>query len=299
MPKTDWPQTPKQQAARHVGLAWRHAGPLRIIDPDKSDGAIIYRAAHVSRTVALANRRDPAAPAGANDLAYRRAFDRRKQWFDNHGAVWRRVTIDGRLFTGLGERGVYETQAALHPVTGLPRLPGSGLKGLLRAWCFHQHQLHAQADAAFAQALPLSALRRLFGHAPLPKADAARLPAGEAEDDSPMAGLLQIHDAWWDPDSDVGPLANEVDTPHHPDYYAGRAPYARDTDSPVPNPQLAIAGTLLLAIDSTHIGQEWATLCMEWLLAALAEEGAGARRTAGYGRMAPGALRLCLPVRSD
>lgn len=285
---------PMQAAARHVGLAWRHAGPLHVIDPHKNDSANVYRAAHVYRTVQLANRRCPDAPAGANDPAYRRAFDRRKQWLDARHAVCRPVAIDGRLFTGLGERGVYETQAALHPVTGLPRLPGSGLKGLLRGWCFCQHQRHAQADAAFAQALPLSALHRLFGHAPPPQADAAGLPAGEEEGDSAMAGLLQIHDAWWHPDSIAGPLAQEVDTPHHPDYYAGRAtaPYARDTDSPVPNPQLAIAGTLLLAIDSTHIGQEWATLCMEWLLAALAEEGAGARRTAGYGRMAPGALRL-------
>ncbi|MDG4550922.1 MAG: type III-B CRISPR module RAMP protein Cmr6 [Candidatus Contendobacter sp.] len=163
--------------------------------------------------------------------------------------------VDGRLFVGLGEAHVLETNLTFSRPYGMPMIPGSTLKGLA----------HAQAKRG---ALTAEVLGVLFG----------RQTERPDEND---AGYLIFHDAWWVPESAPTPLAREVVTVHHPDYYSqeGGTP-ATDFDSPNPNAQLAARGAFLFVVEGTG---GWATLGLALLRAALVHEGIGGKTAAGYG----------------
>ena len=265
-------------AVPHPGLVWRFAGAV----PDPGDPKVraqvdAFREDHVGWAAQAA--RDAVKPSSAHGVQYRLAFQRRQAWLAGRAAC-RSIRIAGRLETGVGEPGVFECQVALHPLTGLPRLVGSGLKGLLAAWCFERWDLLARENRAAAEAeLPRATLLALFGNRP---------------DTQPQqAGLLTVHDAWWDPGPATpaparGPLEMERSTSHHPPFYAGvPGAQATDLDSPNPVPRIAVAGTLHFALDHDGIGEAWASQCLTWLHLALADTGAGASRSLGYGRFAP------------
>lgn len=250
----------------HPGLVWRFGGAPSAVN------LASYRETHVKATCAVAGQ--AAQHSSPHAVAYRLAFERRRDWLQQRAAC-RPIAIAGRLETGIGEPGVFECQVALHPVTGLPRLPGSGLKGLLARWSLDRQARLAADDQAL---LTRDTLRALFGSRP-----------GEP---TLHAGLLTVHDAWWVPAAPGaavrGPLEPERVTPHHREYYAGQpGAEATEFDSPNPVPRIAMAGTLFFAIDHEGIGPTWAQRCMDWLHLALAEDGAGAARQLGYGRFVP------------
>lgn len=163
--------------------------------------------------------------------------------------------VDGRLFVGLGEAHVLETNLTFSRPYGMPMIPGSTLKGLA----------HAQARRG---ALAAEAVAVLFGR-----------QTGQPDEND--AGYLIFHDAWWVPESAPTPLAREVVTVHHPDYYGreGRVD-ATDFDSPNPNAQLAARGAFLFVVEGVG---GWATLGLALLRAALVHEGIGGKTAAGYG----------------
>ena len=112
---------------------------------------------------------------------------------------------DSRFVTGLGRSHPVENGFAWHPTLGTPYLPGSSIKGLLRAW-------------AEAEPLPDPALRtRLLG-----------TPGG--------AGDLCFLDA-----TPVAPVRLDADvmTPHYPGWSADEPP--GDWRSPNPIPFLTAA----------------------------------------------------------
>lgn len=247
----------------HPGLVWRFGGRPAV------DALDSYRDLQVKATCTTAKRATQAD--SAHGRAYRLAFERRRNWLEARAAC-RSIAIAGRLETGIGEPGVFECQVALHPVTGLPRLAGSGLKGLLARWCFDRQARLQPADQAL---LKRETLLALFGSRP-----------GERK---LHAGLLTVHDAWWVPPAPEVPMRDPLEpervTPHHPCYYAGQpGAEATEFDGPNPVPRIAVAGTMHFAIGHDGVGSEWAERCLDWLHHALAEDGAGAARQAGYGR---------------
>ncbi|WP_287788067.1 type III-B CRISPR module RAMP protein Cmr6 [Acidiphilium sp.] len=160
---------------------------------------------------------------------------------------------------------------AFHPVYGFVYLPGSGLKGLARAWA----EQMAKADKA--------AIERVFGHA-----------AGEQG----AAGAVVFHDALptcWPK------LRLEITTSHHRDYYSGKAAPG-DWESPNPVVFLAVAPNTCFRFalspargDAGAVGQAFA-----WLQAALCHAGAGAKTASGYGRFVvanPPPIPEALPTR--
>lgn len=167
--------------------------------------------------------------------------------------------VDGRLFLGLGGASPLETAVTLHHSYGVPLLPGSALKGLARAYAASRIEpTHSEI---------------LFGREP-----------GSAAEDSGEAGYAIFHDAWWIPDNAGNPLAPEIVTVHHPQYYAsqGQTP-AGDFDSPIPNAQVAVRGSFFFAVEALD---GWADYAMAILWDALQYEGAGAKTAAGYGYFA-------------
>lgn len=163
--------------------------------------------------------------------------------------------VEGRLFIGLGEAHVLETNLTFGHPYGVPMIPGSTVKGLARA-------------QARRGALDAATVGILFGQ----QTD---------QPDENDAGYLIFHDAWWVPESAPTPLVREVVTVHHPDYYGreGRVD-ATDFDSPNPNAQLAARGAFLFVVEGVG---GWATLGLALLRAALVNEGIGGKTAAGYG----------------
>lgn len=194
-----------------------------------------------------------------------------------YGVAHRAVTVEvqGRLLVDYGRPSALETSLSLHPVLGCPRIPGSALKGLLRAWLREQHR-HEPTE-----------LRVLLG---APDAGV------DGPDVAQQRGRLVLHDAL--PERGQFQLAVDVLTPHAGEYYLGDQPPA-DWLSPVPFTFLTVVKTRFRvivgllpergtywrgAVPSTR-DQERLDHAVEVLCEALEVEGIGAKRAAGYGRL--------------
>jgi len=176
----------------------------------------------------------------------------------------------------------------LHHVHGFAYLPGSGLKGMARAWA-ETVWLAGKPKAEVPSALEM--ITRIFGS------------AVEAKEKS--AGEVVFHDAW-----PVTPPVLFVDilNCHHAEYYKneGKAKHAGavdfdslpgDWENPIPVYFLAIpAGSCFHFALSKRggCGNELIGQAKEFLLGALCYRGAGAKTAAGYGRfkMVPGTPKL-------
>jgi len=159
-----------------------------------------------------------------------------------------------RFASGLGREHPIENGFAWHPVLGVPYLPGSSVKGLVRAWAL-----------TWADPKPDPAVRdRIFG---------ART----------RKGTVLFLDAL--PIKPVQ-LKADVMTPHYGDYYEGKSPPA-DWLSPNPIPFLTVAPDqrfqFALAPATPDAGEDCRTAA-GWLEAALKSLGAGAKTAVGYGR---------------
>lgn len=170
--------------------------------------------------------------------------------------------LKSRLLIGLAGGGALETGCAISHTWGMPYIPGSSVKGVVRAW----------AARCLGENSP--ALREMFGSEPT------------TEDPQGLSGLVAFHDAWWVPGSAPGknksqPFVEEVVTTHHSDYYGseGKTP-ATDLDSPVPNAMLGVHGSFRFTLEGP---QEWLKIAELLLKSALAETGIGAKTRSGYG----------------
>ena len=198
------------------------------------------------------------------DGFYRRAYERWKRATSDEGRFRSVVlNLETRLFTGLTGGGAMETGCAIGHSHGAPYIPGSGVKGVVNA-CARERLDSTEEGRAIRG--------ELFG-----ASAAGDSPAG-------LSGVIVFHDAWWVPGSAETPLAPEVVTAHHPDYYRndGKKP-ATDFDSPVPNAQVAVRGGFRFVIEGPPA---WLELTREMLVAALTTRGAGARTRTGYGLFA-------------
>jgi CRISPR-associated protein Cmr6 len=174
----------------------------------------------------------------------------------------------------------------LHPIYGFPYLPGTGLKGLARAW----------AETVWADSQPdaIEAWRRIhevFGVGDETDTD-KRVPEGFVrkkdpdENDLDFAGNVIFHDAW-----PTRPPQLQIDfaTPHHKSYYERKEPPG-DWDSPEPAAFLSIpAGTeFQFAITASNRCSDPSLVehARKWLNDALTIFGAGAKTNAGYGTFA-------------
>lgn len=201
----------------------------------------------------LKNMRDLSAPE-----IYKNAFNR---WFDlpsdancfNQSVM----TLENRLLIGLTGNGALETGCSLSRNYGMPYIPGSSIKGVVRAWA--------------KQYLPDStaAIEQLFG-------------TYDTDQPNRVAGTVTFHDAWWIPEDGVKPFVLDVVTTHHQAYYNGGQAEPSDKDSPIPNHLLAVQGSFLFVIEGEPAAIE---LCQTLLEKALADNGIGAKTAAGYGYM--------------
>lgn len=190
---------------------------------------------------------------------YQHAYDRWQKATTDATRFSRTVMkIDGRLLIGLTGGGALETGCAVSHTYGTPYLPGSSIKGVVRAWA--------------EQNMPdwKKQFNDLFGT-------------------TDLSGLVAFHDAWWVPESGgTGhknhPFVADIVTPHHPEYYQGHGADATDLDSPVPNALIGVRGSFLFVIEGDAA---WRGLAEKMLVKALGDWGIGAKTRAGYGYLTP------------
>lgn len=199
---------------------------------------------------------------------YDRAFDRLRAR-TAAGPAYRRVLLVTSLapvICGMGERTPGENGLTLHPVYGVPFLPGTSLKGILRAWVLSQ-TWGADWQEGGAH------FRALFGQG--------------GHDGT--AAVVDILDALPIPGTAMFTL--DVLTSHHADYYQGNgAPLGWEGPNPVQFLAAAKGVRYRVVVEGDPA---WVTKATEWLALALAERGVGTKSRAGYGRFA------CEPLAAD
>lgn len=170
---------------------------------------------------------------------------------------------DSRLIIGLGGTSVIETGMTLHPLYGFPYLPGSGLKGLARAY------------AEIAEVASEEELHVIFGSKDK-KVTAADNIQGRVFF---MDGLPITF-----PKLDL-----DIMNPHYSDYYSGKKdskgnpiPPA-DYLNPVPVTFLAVATGQRFSFATFSRDRGLSEKATQWLIGGLTELGAGGKTNVGYG----------------
>lgn len=162
--------------------------------------------------------------------------------------------VDWRMVVGMGTDHVQETSMTLHHVYGVPIIPGSAIKGVVRSWVIDKFD--GKEDLALAD----SDFLAVFG-------------SQEQE------GKVQFLDAY--PNENSVSFAVDIMNPHFPKYYAGTS-RPTDDQNPVPINFLTIEQTefrfLLVAKEQALV-----ELAKGWLSDAITNKGLGAKTAVGYG----------------
>ncbi len=192
---------------------------------------------------------------------YGRAFARRVTALDGFdggvvGGTTRRWTAlaTGRMVVGLGHASVRESGISLLRPWGLPFIPGSALKGVAAS------AARQQADERWRERGP--GFAALFG-------------------DADGAGAVVFHDAWLEPGC-AKPIALDVMTVHHREYYGGDRQAPCDWDDPTPVSFVTAHGRYSIALSGPN---KWVDAASALLEFGLRELGVGAKTAAGYGRL--------------
>lgn len=184
-------------------------------------------------------------------------------------AITFQAATDWRFVTGLGRNTPFEVGFVFHRLYGFPVIPGSGVKGLARAWAYfrlkeEKPESEPEEDSLFAA---------IFGQA----------PEGEESGESVGGGVFFEAVPLDEPE-----LALDVMTPHFPDYYSdntNRVPPSDDQD-PVPIPFLTVKAGVCFGFAVGWRGDpnpQAHAQAADWLKEGLKHLGAGAKTAAGYG----------------
>ena len=169
------------------------------------------------------------------------------------------LTPNYHLVVGLGGHSVYETSMTLHHIYGVPYIPASSIKGVVRSWIIlneYENESSALNNDTFV---------KWFGS-------------------QSSAGKLVFFDAFPNEKPRIEPDIMNV---HYPDYYQGRKP-PTDTQSPIPVSFLTVTkspfnffvGSSELNINSDKLKDK---TIKDWLKDALTNHGIGAKTAVGYG----------------
>lgn len=248
---------------RHPGL---HLDKLSPPGDQKAQRLAIEKVCNAARSEAL-----------LRDLSSRRAAV-----LDGLRAQRFQATTTGPLTLHLARAsGLENAGIHLHPVYGFVCLPGSGLKGMARAWA-ETIWIESQDDRVAAW----DRIRAVFGWSPATDARKSWQPDGVQAPVGSRTGAVIFHDAW---PTTWPRLEADIVNNHHAQYYEGKGDPG-DWEDPIPVYFLTVpAGAIFdFAVSprtaADDAGARLAELALEWLRGALAHEGAGAKTNAGYGR---------------
>lgn len=191
-----------------------------------------------------------------------------------------------RFVTGLGGHSVYETGITLHHIYGVPYIPASSIKGVLRSWIIYKQfgnneQKEEDMKGAEKRALKSKDFCCIFG-----------CPA-ESVMEKAYQGRITFFDAL---PTKKPTIETDIMNPHYPKWYSGDGRAPVDTESPIPVFFLTVKETPFLFIMGTtakvneekwniSIKKFWGKTLHEWLTEALSSHGIGAKTAVGYGYM--------------
>lgn len=201
---------------------------------------------------------------------------------------------DWRWIVGMGNASVYENGITLHHILGIPYIPGSGVKGLVRTVIIKEC-FEGKEDTALQNAL----FRAIFGHGDLEQDKHGQKSSGQQ-------GSATFFDAF---PSQKPILEPDIINSHYGDYYQSEdndiTPPA-DWLEPIPVFFMSVKGGQLklriglqnaatpigedgMLMEAAHFGLSAASTRLQflqsWLKYALSEHGIGAKTVVGYGRM--------------
>lgn len=198
----------------------------------------------------------------------------------------RAAMLDGRLFTGLSTGGTLETGVITQHSYGMPMLPGSSVKGAVRAYA---ENLFLLKDASGLVILDEKGKTQIN---PAMKEILNILFGMDEDAECQNAGYLIWHDAWWIPvtsqdgklvkNDRAKPFVGEIVTVHHQKYYSDKTgrTEALDMESPIPNQQIAVQGGFYFVIEGEP---QWVEFAKDLLDNMLMQMGMGAKGASGYG----------------
>lgn len=188
-----------------------------------------------------------------------------------------------RFVTGLGGYSVYETGLTLHHVYGIPYIPATSVKGVLRSWVilqkFENNEGKAIQDECFCQ---------VFG---CPSEVTIEIEKRKTKYKSHFEKALKGNVTFFDALPTEPPtIEPDIMNPHYPNWYGEKAKAPLDTESPVPIFFLTVKNTpfeFLMGSKKWDLTTEtfWGKTLSDWLKDALEEHGIGAKTAVGYGYM--------------
>lgn len=226
---------------------------------------------------------------------------------------WHQST-NGRMVVGLGGTSVYETSITLHHIYGIPYIPASSIKGVVRSWIIQQiiYPNLLEEDKTFEQLEPKEQNKKLEKAAMQGNVFAAIFGTDDnASDSKAHRGNIIFFDAF--PTSEPS-IEVDIMTPHYSDYYGDtdnkkqKAP--TDTESPIPIPFLTVAkdtkfqfiigkqkggadlklkeeikNSPLITKSNNKLDEnsDLIAITTYWLKQALSQHGIGAKTAVGYG----------------
>lgn len=186
--------------------------------------------------------------------------------------------LNGKLLHGLGGAHVRETSLTLHPLYGIPYIPASSIKGVVRNWVIQaffngqEKELKNEKDSDQKKHELRTIYRDIFGS-------------------EEQVGGVEFFDAFVDIDFSLQP---DVLTVHFPKYYQGSS-LPGDNQNPNPISFYVISCHSVQFIagirrdakpKSGYTALELLELALAWLENALTELGIGSKSAAGYGYFA-------------
>lgn len=203
--------------------------------------------------------------------------------------------VEWRLAIGLGNESVYETSMSLHYLYGIPYIPASSIKGIVRNWII-QSLCGVEEDSearAFAKNENLCTLLGCPEKTYFTKKDGTKDSKNTFDKES-KAGEIIFFDAF---PTSTPKLEVDIINPHYPDYYSDNpknekpTKYPTDTQNPIPVNFLTVTDcSFQFMVDAkdkntlSTIKIEDKTI-IEWLKEALENYGIGAKTAVGYGYM--------------
>jgi len=195
------------------------------------------------------------------------AMQRRAAMLEGVGALRWTAETAAPMALHLSRATVVENAAiCMHPVFGFVYLPGSGIKGLARAFATMSGADKATVEAVFGNERPEG--------------------GGEQNPEDFFAGKVVFHEAW--PAGEQAPRIDvDITTVHHREYYQdGKPPGDWEEPNPVPFLALSPGAGFEFAVSRRTSDCPDALLhrAVQWVNGGLQHLGFGAKTAQGYGR---------------